>query len=175
MTLFVIYQKYIEVVIEKQLQEEKEMEPKIVQKEAFTVVGLKVRCAIGQTSNIPQLWGQLMARMGKIQGLAEQGNSYGAMTNYDEAGGGWDYIAAFRVEPAAPTPAGMERVDLPAGTYAVFPCTMLTIQQTYDAIYQQWLPQSGRRHAPAPEFELYGRAFNPDDPASQFEVYIPVV
>lgn len=150
------------------------MEPKIVQKEGFTVVGMQLHCVMGQPSNIPQLWGQLMARMGEIQGFAEQGVSYGVMANYDEATGGWDYIAAFSVDAAALVPAGMVRLEIPAATYAVFPCTMPTIQTTYDTIYQQWLPSSGRQHAPAPEFECYGPTFNPDDPNSQFEVYIPI-
>ncbi len=151
------------------------MEPQIVQKEGFTVIGLKVRCTTGQTSDIPQLWGQLFARMGEIQHIAEQGISYGLMDNYDEATSGWDYIAAFSVDADSNTPEGMVKMAIPAAQYAVFTCTMPTIQQTYDFIYQQWLPQSGYAHAPAPEFERYGMAFNPDDPNSPFEVYIPLV
>ena len=150
------------------------MEPQIIQKEAFTVVGLKLRCVMGPPSDIPQLWGQLFARMGEIQGIAEQGISYGVMDNYDEATGAWDYIAAFSVAAGSDAPADMVKLDIPAAQYAVFPCTMPTIQETYDFIYQQWLPQSEYVHAPTPEFECYGPTFNPDDPNSQFEIYVPI-
>ncbi len=150
------------------------MEPQIVQKDGFSTIGMKSRCFMDQPNNIPQLWGELMGRMGEIEGIVEEGVSYGLMTNYDEASGGWDYIAAFSVEAAAPIPAGMEKTDIPAATYAVFTCTMPTIQETYDMIYQQWLPQSGYAHAPSPEFELYGPTFDANNPAAQFEIYIPI-
>jgi AraC family transcriptional regulator len=52
---------------------------------------------------------------------------------------------------------------------------MAEMPQTYPYIYNTWLPQSGYRHGQAPEFELYGETFDPANPASAFEIYIPVV
>jgi predicted transcriptional regulator YdeE len=51
---------------------------------------------------------------------------------------------------------------------------MPTIGETYDMIYKEWLPQSDYEHAYTSEYELYPPTFNPDDPDSQFEIYIPV-
>jgi AraC family transcriptional regulator len=52
---------------------------------------------------------------------------------------------------------------------------MPQMSETYPYIYSTWLPQSGYQHGPAPEFELYGETFDPSDPASAVEIYIPVV
>ena len=64
---------------------------------------------------------------------------------------------------------------MPAQTYAVFSCTIPTIRETYQDIYGIWLPTSGYVRAPGPELELYGEAFDARDPASVFDVYIPVL
>ncbi len=150
------------------------MEPKIVQREAFAVAGLELRCRMGEPDAIPQLWQRSFAHMNEIQGLTEPGISYGVMYNYDEATEAWDYLAGYAVDADAPLPEGMTRKEIPAQRYAVFTCTMPTIQETYDAIYQEWLPQSGYEHAPTPEFERYGQSFNPNDPTSQFEIFVPL-
>ncbi|MDX9955812.1 MAG: GyrI-like domain-containing protein [Anaerolineae bacterium] len=150
------------------------MEPQIIQKEAFSVVGVKLHCFMGQPNDFSQLWGQLFGRMGEIENITEQGISYGVMDAYDESTGGWDYIAAFSVDAGTIAPEGMVKLDIPAATYAVFSYTMPTIQETYDMIYQQWLPQSVYEHAHTPELERYGMTFNPEDPNSQFEIYVPV-
>ncbi len=151
------------------------MEPKITQKDGFTVVGLKVRCTTGDTGDIPQLWGELMGRMEEIPNLLRDGNSYGLMHNYDEETEAWDYVAAFGVSEAADVPEGMVSLEIPPQTYAVFPCTMPTIEQTYETIYSTWLPESEYEHAPTPEFEIYPPTYNPEDENSQFQIYIPVM
>ncbi len=151
------------------------MEPQIVEKGAFSVVGLKLRCGMEQPNDFPRLWGQIFERMGEVRGIVENGVSYGVMDNYNAATGSWDYVAGFSVEADGATPEGMVKTDIPAATYAVFACTLPTIQATYDMIYQQWLPQSGYEHAPVPELERYGTTFNPDDPDSTYDIYIPVV
>lgn len=150
------------------------MEPKIVQKEAFCVVGVSKRFKMGETNDIPQLWGQLMGKMDQIKHLVGDGNSYGVTTNYEEEENVFEYIAAFKVSEIEDVPEGMVSLEIPAQTYAVFPCTMPTIGETYDIIYQTWLPQSEYEHAYTAEYELYPSTFNPEDPDSQFEVYIPV-
>jgi predicted transcriptional regulator YdeE len=44
----------------------------------------------------------------------------------------------------------------------------------FDQIYGVWLPASGYVRTAGPELELYDERFDPRDPASVFEVYIPV-
>jgi AraC family transcriptional regulator len=97
------------------------------------------------------------------------------MTNYDEASGDFDYIAACQVTSDEGLPPGFVPVDVPASSWAVFVTNMAELAQTYPYIYSTWLPRSGYQHGPAPEFELYGETFDPSVAGSPFEIYIPVV
>lgn len=149
------------------------MEPKIVSRPAFTVAGMALR-STGQEGEFGQLWQRFMPRMHEIQQVVDPATSYGVMYNYDEATGRFDYLAGFEVASGAALPEGMTSADIPAQTYAIFTCTLPTIGQAYQHIYGTWLPQSGYQHAPSPEFELYGADFNPNDPASEMQIYIPI-
>ena len=150
------------------------MEPKFVSRPAFTLVGMKVR--VKPQSNTPgQLWDEFGPRMGEIQHPAEPDVAYGLSDNMDMATGEFDYSAGMAVNSTADIPAGMVALDVPAQTYAVFPCTIPTLREVYQEIYGIWLPMSGYVRAPGPELEVYGEAFDPREPASVFDVYIPVV
>lgn len=150
------------------------MEPiQIVQRPALTLVGLKYR-GKNQNNEVPQLWGQFMARFHEIDRIIDPGVCYGAQDNFDNASGEFDYLAAYEAPPDSPIPAGMERWQIDANEYAVFPTTLATIHQSYDAIYGTWLPQSGYRRAPGAEFELYDETFQADDPHSTFYLYVPL-
>jgi len=149
------------------------MQPQIITKAAFTVVGLRIHTK-PMTEEIPALWGQFGPRMGEAQHLAEPGASYGLMDNFDQKLSELDYMAGESVLKADDLPAGMTRWDVPANTYAVFETTIPTIGETYGHIYNTWLPTSGYQHAVGPYFERYGETFEPDDPASTLKIYIPV-
>jgi AraC family transcriptional regulator len=150
------------------------MEPRIVSRPAFTVAGLVNRGQV-DGEKIGALWGRFFERIGEVQHVLEPNVAYGVMTNYDEATGEFDYIAACQVASGKELPAGFVPVAVPAADWAVFTTTMPEMTQTYPYIYSTWLPQSAYQHGPAPEFELYGETFDPANPASQFEIYIPVV
>lgn len=149
------------------------MEPEIVQREAFTVVGLKYR-GKNENSEIPQLWRALMPRTGEIQHIAEHHVAYGINDNMDESTGEWDYVAGFAVHSAEKIPPGMVRCEVPRGTYAIFSCTLPTVGETYMHAYRTWVPQSGYQLAGGPDFELYDEAFNPEDPESKMYIYVPI-
>lgn len=154
--------------------EEETVEPKIASRPAFTVAGLMHRGG-ANGGEIAALWRRFSARMGELQSVVEPEVAYGVMTNYDEATGEFDYVAASQVSEDAALPAGFVAVPVPAGEWAVFTTTMPDLAQTYPSIYDVWLPQSGYQRRPVPEFELYGPSFDPDDPACEFEIYIPIV
>jgi AraC family transcriptional regulator len=126
------------------------------------------------TAEIPNLWQQFGPRMGEVPQLAEPGVSYGLMDHFDMEAGELDYMAGEPVTQMGDPPAGMTRWDVPANTYAVFEATLPTIGQTFDYIYNTWLPTSGYQQAAGPYFERYGETFNPDDPGSKLSIYIPV-
>jgi AraC family transcriptional regulator len=152
------------------------MEPQIVKKPAMTLVGLQVHGKL-EGMDLKALWNGFGPRMAEIKG-ANPAVCYGAMDNYSEATQEFDYLAACEVKNAANVPAvpdGMVSWNIPAQTYAVYPCTLPQIGEAWTTVYQQWLPQSGYRRATGPEFELYDEQFNPQDPAAVLYLCVPIV
>lgn len=148
------------------------MEPKIVTKPAFTVVGMLIHTR-PMSQEIPALWGQFGPRMGEAQHLADPGASYGLMGRYDQVGM-FDYMAGESVLEVSDLPTGMTHWDVAASTYAVFETTLPAIGETFGHIYNTWLPASGYQPAAAPVFERYGETFDPTDPTSTLSIYIPI-
>jgi AraC family transcriptional regulator len=152
---------------------ERQMEHKIVSREAFKVVGMKYR-GKNENQEIPQLWRDYGARWKEIEDVVNPEVAYGVMDNYDESTGEFDYVAAMEVARVKATPEGMMSWGIPEQTYAVFPCTLATIRESYDAALKKWLPDSKYKHSGGTEFELYDEDFDPQDPDSLFYYYMPI-
>lgn len=149
------------------------MQPQFITRPTFTVVGMVLR-ATPMTPEIPKLWDRFFPRIDEIAHLAEPHVSYGVIDHYDPAAHQFDYMAGCTVTAVDAVPAGMQRWDVPANTYAVFATTLPRLVQVMEQIYNSWLPTSSYRHGAGPYFERYDEHFNPEDPASTFEIYIPV-
>ena len=149
------------------------MEPRIVERAAFTVTGMMVRGKAG-SNEIPQMWEALNPRVHEIQGRTGEDVAYGISTNMDEQSGEFDYIGGFEVGRGQEIPEGMVRFEVPGGKYAVFRTTLPRLGETFLYAYRTWAPQSGYELTGDPDFELYGEEFDPQDPASEFDVYVPI-
>ncbi len=149
------------------------MEPTIVSKPAFIAVGLGYR-GKNENEEIPKLWQGFGPRFKEIEGVIDGDVCYGICDNMDESSGEFNYVAAVEVSGGGDIPEGMVCWDIPEQTYAVFICTLPTIGQAFDHIYKTWLPQSGYKRACGPEFERYDKEFDPNDPSSEMEIYIPI-
>jgi predicted transcriptional regulator YdeE len=149
------------------------MEIKVVERPAFTIVGLKYRGQAGSNA-IPQLWQALGPRTGEIEGIADDTAAYGISANADMESGEFDYIAGFSVTSTEHVPEGMVAFEVPGGRYAVFATTLPQIGETFQNAYHTWLPQAGHQPTGGPEFELYDERFDPQDPDSEFDLYIPI-
>jgi AraC family transcriptional regulator len=146
---------------------------KIVERGAFTVVGLKYR-GKNENNEIPQLWRVLGPRTGEIENLADDTAAYGISANMDKESGEFDYIAGFEVSSTEGLPEGMVAFEVPGDRYAVFATTLPKIGETFHNAYETWLPQAGHQLTGGPEFELYDEQFDPQDPDSEFDLYIPI-
>ena len=149
------------------------MEAKIVTKAAFTVVGMLAR-SVPKDPNLMQLWQQFDAQTQRVRGQTKPGVYYGAMHNYDEASGQFDYLACVEVKEGQQPPEGMVAWQIPAQTYAVFETTLPEIGPAFEYIYGPWMAGSEYVRTDGPEFELYDSEFSPEDPISKMYVYIPV-
>ncbi|PKO20778.1 MAG: hypothetical protein CVU38_18285 [Chloroflexi bacterium HGW-Chloroflexi-1] len=161
-------------------KERQTMEPRIVTKPAFTVVGLPFTGFIStapyeegkENNEIGVMWGEFDRRYGEIQHVC--GPAYGLCFGMPNDREPW-YIAGAEVARAENIPAGMMNMSVPAQKYAVFPCTLGALGATYRYIIEEWQPQSGTEHADAPDFELYDQEFDPGDPQhGKLSVYWPI-
>ncbi|MBW6513185.1 MAG: GyrI-like domain-containing protein [Candidatus Syntrophosphaera sp.] len=154
------------------------MEPRIVHREAFTVVGMKCRTTMAD-NQIPRLWEDFNPRARAVQHALFAQGCYGICFNEegDEPGGDWfSYLAGVEVTELKDVPAGMESLLIPASDHAVFEHlgTLENLQQTYHFIYNQWLPQSEYVMLGSQDFELYDQRFKYGLPDSVMEIWIPV-
>lgn len=161
------------VSIYMKLNKEREaMEPKIVTKSAYTVVGMLYR-GKNENNEIAQMWGEFVPRIGEIKHRIGGQGSYGVCSDVEEEGV-FEYVAGMPVDRAEDIPAGMVCWEVPEQTYAVFPCTLQTIGEAYKYAFESWLPGSGYQRASAPDFEHYDESFDPDVEGSQLYIYVPL-
>lgn len=117
------------------------MEPRIVEKEAFWVMGVGVRGNPMQL-DYGDIWGRQFGPFAPaLMGLSTDGACYGVYFGTGEQGI-VDMIAGVAVAADAPVVEGLVKRELPASTYAVFECRMAEIGQTWGYIEGQWKPAS---------------------------------
>lgn len=97
------------------------MEPKIVHKEAFKVVGLKY-WGNDPANNCPKLWRDFMERYSEIENVIPSQEHDGIMCTREEdfVDGKFDYIASAEVSSLDKIPVGMVGAEIPEATYAAF-------------------------------------------------------
>ena len=152
------------------------MEPKIVDREAFHVVGMTQRFTPGKIDGIPALWARLVLRSAEVADVIP-GVNYGVgIEDRKDGEPGFLYTAGTAVSSVGRVPEGMSVLAIPAGRYAVFthrgPVTHLA--KTIVAVWHQWLPRSGLKARHAPDFECYDRRFKMNKPDSEVDLYVPI-
>jgi AraC family transcriptional regulator len=145
---------------------------KIVERSAFTVVGMEI-VTRQRSADIPGLWPRFVARIDEIPELREPKVGYGVMWN-GESMDVLHYLAAVSVAKRVLVPKGMTLLTLPAGTYASFSYPLSGLATGFGEIFDRLLPESGHTQAPAPFFERYDEAFDPKNPESAVEICMPV-
>jgi predicted transcriptional regulator YdeE/DNA-binding transcriptional MerR regulator len=155
-----------------QFKEKGEMEPKIVTKPAFTVVGMLYH-GRNENNEIAQMWGEFVPRMGEIKHATGAHETFGVCRDL-EPEGLFEYVAGLPVTQAEDVPQGMVSWEVPEQKYAVFPCTLPTIGEAYAYANKTWLPGSGYERGDGPDFEHYDESFNPDEDGSHFHIYVPI-
>lgn len=158
---------------------------KIVQLAALDIVGPEIKDH-PSSGAFAQCWQDLFSGVEALEAelkpsLAQP--AYGIQT-YDadmQSKNIWFYMAGLGdVDQALreSLPAGFQRRQLPANTYAVFEYRGAigpALGELFQAIYQSWLPNSEYQLAGNYDFELYDQRFKgPENPESSLSIYIPV-
>jgi len=146
---------------------------KTVQRPALTLVGPQIRTK-PMSGEIKALWPKFVERIPEIENRSEPHVTYGVIRHEEGTADTLDYMAAVPVSDPEDVPKGMKSTTLPAGTYAVFSFPFSGLQQGFHEIFENALPSSNYVQADGPYFERYGESFDPDDPESPVEVYLPV-
>lgn len=149
------------------------MKKLITRRPPLMVVGMKI-VSEPMAEDISELWTKFIARMDELESVAVPECSLGICTPLDD--GKIEYMAACVVKDDSTIPAGMEVKLLPEQDVAVFTHvgSLENLADTYDYIYNQWLPDSDYEIASEPEIEWYDSRFKYDDPKSQMDIHIPI-
>jgi AraC family transcriptional regulator len=138
------------------------------------IAGLSARYTCETSSAIPAQWQSFQPYLGNIPG--QLGNTaYGVCCNSDDAGN-FDYVCGVEVTDFNRLPPALSNIRIPEQKYAVFAHRghISTIRSTWNAIWNQWFPQSGHEVADAPDFERYGEEFDARSGNGGLEIWIPL-
>ncbi len=160
-----------------------EMNPRAVQQEGFTVVGIAVRTSNAQQMTearpIGKQWERLFQEgvLAAIPNKAD-GNILAVDSDYaSDKDGEYTYLLGARVTKVENVPAGMTAKNVPAGRYAVFTSDRGPVQKVVVDVWRRvWETQKsalGGDRTYKTDFELYDqRAQNPAD--SVVDLYVAV-
>ena len=145
------------------------MDYRIETKEAFTVVGFQ-RHFHNDTSyqEIPQWWDEMLQKGMPLDG------EFGVCIDAD--GCEFDYLIADRYQPGQEIPEGCVTRNIPGGMWAVFPCTLATLQDVNTQMWRDWLPACREyRLSHNCNLEFYYPLNQDDPPSSKAELWLPIV
>lgn len=148
--------------------------PRVETGRALLAAGLAARYNSETRAAIPALWQRFVRHIGKVPGQAGF-VAYGVCYNGDDAGN-FDYLCGVEVSDFSRLPAEFARVRIAEHHYAVFTHSghVSGLPATFNAIWNNWLPQSGHEIADAPLFERYAEDFNGMTGMGGVEVWVPV-
>lgn len=155
------------------------MDYKIVEKEAFSVVGMS-RVFKYDTAGIdvPKFWEEFF-QAGHNQHIC---GMYGVNMDQEMEGNEFEYMIADDYVPTMEIPEGFVTKVIPKHTWAVFPCvgpSATVLQEINQHIFTEWLPNCKNYEiAEGYNIEMYTDAANypkgVQDPKYYSEIWIPV-
>ncbi len=152
-----------------------EMNYRIEQKTAFTVVGVKQRFSHieGLGENIGKMWSETPREIfSQITGLGKElVGVYSGMYEDNTT----DYYIATITEKEAPE--SLCKLEIPSLTWAIFEIVgpmPTAMAEVWGRIFSEWFPTSGYEHAEAAEIEWYSNG-NLSSADYKSEIWIPVI
>lgn len=159
------------------------MNYRIVEKEAFRIVGIKKRVTLvyhGVNPEIAAMWAALDAeqiRQLKALSSVEPMGLISASVNFSEGrqeGGTLDHCIGVATD--RPCPADFDALEVPGQTWAVFESVGPfpdTLQSIWGRIYSEWFPSSDYQQVEGPEL-LWNESSDVTSPTFRSEIWIPV-
>lgn len=150
------------------------MSPRIETAGPLLVAGLNERYTHATSAAIPSQWQRFLPFIGHVPGQVGK-VAYGVFYNADDSGH-MDYLTGVELRDFSDLPKEFARLRVAEHLYAMFRHDghVSAIRGTMNAIWNQWLPQSGYRAADAPGLERYDETFDPQTGLGGFEIWIPI-
>ncbi|MNS50909.1 Transposon Tn10 TetD protein [compost metagenome] len=151
------------------------LDPVYITTDRLHLVGMETRGV--NSGEIGRLWSWFKERVADIESRRDTESTFYALIEL--TGVQWEvsYTACVEVSEEGQPPEGMVYKVLPSRTYAVFSHrgSIDRLPDTFQYIYNTWLPRSGRLRMNAPEFARYDhRYLGPMNDDSEFDIYIPI-
>lgn len=147
------------------------MEPRIIYKPAFTIVGL-YQDGKSAEYKTDRLWEELGARFAEIPHV-DPDVGFGV---HIQPMDGHRYLVGFAVGGSGPVPEGMAEYQLDEHAYAVFTHRgrLDRLAETVQAAFKEWLPTSGYCSDGNFYLEYYDDHFAPESDDSTMFLFIPI-
>lgn len=174
---------YPRISFQLSLKGDKDMDYRIVEKDAYRIIGKQLRTTTKDGENnreIPRFW-QRCNSDGTSEMLIEIGGGpedlLGICMDMEFGSEEFSYLIAVKAAGESEVPEGYVAREIPASTWAVFTSVGAmpdAIQKVWVRVFQEWFPATGYEHAGGPEIESYPAGdVNADD--YRCEVWVPIV
>lgn len=149
-------------------------EPRLTTGKSMLIAGYGGSFSVENVAGIPALWQRFAPHIGHVPSQVGA-VTYGVSLNCDDHGN-FDYIAGVEVGDFDGVPADFARTRVPEQHYAVFEHRghVTAIKRTYEAIWRDWLPKSGRKPAEGPTLERMDQRFDPATGMGILEIWLPL-
>jgi AraC family transcriptional regulator len=150
-------------------------DPRIETTGELLFVGLSEVIAYRDTQKIAGQWQRFMS--GPYEEIEHKNPSIPVGVTMQDEEGGMSYVCAAEVTRFGRFPRGLTKVTLGPSAYLVFEHQghVTELDQTYAAIWDEWLPASGRKPADAPGLQRHNPTFDPHTGNGGVTIWIPVV
>ncbi|RWZ58005.1 AraC family transcriptional regulator [Halobacillus fulvus] len=173
---------YPKLSFQIQMKGDVEMEYKIVEKDAFRVLGKSIRTPTDQGEHhkaIATFWSEsnqngFAAELGQMSGSM---GLLGICAEFDEKQENLTYMIAAEKTDQEPH-MELEEKAIEAGTWAVFPVNGPmpgAMPKAWERIFSEWFPSTGYEHAGGPEMEVYPDERDPSTEDYYSEIWIKVI
>lgn len=149
-------------------------EPRIEHEGELLFVGRAEAVSFSATQVIPNLWARFMSGpYGHIGHRLDEPPTGLAIPSDDD---GFRYMCAARVSSVGDLPEDCAARKVAPATYVVFAHDghASVIRQTYDAIWNDWFPASGKTPARQPSLERHNPSFDPRTGEGGVMIWIPI-
>lgn len=167
------------------------MEPKIIEKQAFKVVGYKFETTLknnAHSRDIPAFWdkcstGDAEKNLYTSQNTVKHGE-YGICVNTNLDSDEFSYVLGVEVTDFTNAKEDMYTLEVPKATYAVFTTPtvedenfVVSIEGTWKYILEEWLPNSGYEIDDSKlDFEFYDERCHPwEYEKLSMDIYVPII